>query len=83
VAKAKVASKQVSLPETFTSEGTYRLLPFAKNQVMVRFENLADRFDSHSNETSFINLNEFASNLYESVNGDNKSQGIVIEEVSL
>jgi hypothetical protein len=73
----------VSLPETFTSEGTYRLLPFAKNQVMVRFENLADRFDSHSNETTYLDLNEFASNLYSSVNGDNKPQGIVIEEVSL
>lgn len=50
---------------------------------MVRFENLADRFDSHSNETTYLNLNEFASNLYSSVNGENKPQGIVIEEVSL
>lgn len=49
---------------------------------MVRFENLADRFDAQSTETSFVNLNKFAQNLYSGVNGD-KPQSMLIEEISL
>jgi len=51
---------------------------------MVRFENLADRFDSHTKDTSYVNLTEFASNLYKDVNGEDKiPQDLNIEEVSL
>lgn len=30
----------------FAGDGTYRLFPVAKNEILVRFENLADRFDA-------------------------------------
>lgn len=36
---------------------------------MVRFENLADRFDVTSNKTNFIDLKKFANDLYTDVNG--------------
>jgi len=42
--------------EKFSSQGTYRLIPYGKNQVLARFENLADRFDSQSSNTSYFNL---------------------------
>jgi len=60
------------VPDSYGVEGTYRMIPIAKNQVMVRFENLADRFDSHTKDTSYVNLTEFASNLYKDVNGEEK-----------
>ena len=83
IPKPKAVSKPVLVPDTFSSQGTYRLLPFAKNQILVRFENLADRFDSHSNETSYINLKEFADNIFADVNAGTKPQSVIIEEVSL
>ena len=49
---------------------------------MVRFENLADRFDAQSNVTSYLNLNKFADNLYSDVNNA-KPQSVLIEEISL
>jgi hypothetical protein len=70
--KARAASKPVGVPSSFSDQGTYRLFPFAKNQVMVRFENLADRFDAQSTVTQYINLNEFANNLFTDVNAGTK-----------
>lgn len=29
----------------FSEKGSIRIMPFAKNQILVRLENLADRFD--------------------------------------
>jgi hypothetical protein len=79
-----LAAKNNSLAVTsdFSSQGTYRLLPFAKDQIMVRFENLADRFDAQSNVTSYLNLNKFAESLYSDVN-DCTPQSVLIEEITL
>jgi len=68
--------------EKFSSQGTYRLIPYGKNQVLARFENLADRFDSHSSNTSYFNLQKFANRLYKDVNGAMASS-IEIDELSL
>jgi len=50
---------------------------------MVRFENLADRFDAQSKEVSYINMNKFAEGLYTEVNSGMKPQSVLIEEISL
>ena len=43
----------------FLEQGFYRLTPVAKDQVIMTFENLADRFDK-SSEVSFINVEKLA-----------------------
>jgi len=55
--------------EKFSNQGTYKLIPYGKNQVIARFENLADRFDSHSSNITYFNLQKFANRLYKEVNG--------------
>ena len=42
--------------EKFSNQGTYKLIPYGKDQVIARFENLADRFDSHTSNTSYFNV---------------------------
>ena len=71
------SSKSGSIIEVQTSqfinEGTYRLFPVSKNEILVRFENLADIFDSQTSSKVLpslqsINLEKFANDLFESVN---------------
>jgi hypothetical protein len=50
-------------------------------QVIVRFENLADKFDAGT-ETHFINVNKFARDLYQEVNNQ-EPELVDIREVSL
>lgn len=68
--------------EKFSNQGTYKLIPYGKNQVIARFENLADRFDSHSSNTSYFNVQKFANRLYKDVNGA-MATSIEIDELSL
>lgn len=64
------------LGEGFHVDCTYRLFPIAQNEVLVRFENLADAFDV-TNEHALaegdlaqeVNVNAFAKELYKEVNG--------------
>lgn len=63
------------LQTNFTElSSTFRLFPVNKNQVLVRFENLADHFDTRENQTKQnpgsyqINVEKFGKDLYESVN---------------
>jgi hypothetical protein len=59
------------LGEGLRSNSTYRLFPVAKDELLVRFENLADSFDI-TNEKSLaqldlaqeVNLTAFANELY-------------------
>lgn len=56
----KLAQEHTSLVEiqkdNFYDQGFYKLIPVAKNKVILRLENLADRFDISSKATSFINV---------------------------
>ena len=65
----------------FVKQGTWKLFPRKKMQVVVRFENLADKFDAGT-ETHFINVNKFARDLYQEVNNQ-EPETVDIREVSL
>lgn len=47
---------QLEAQNNFGDQGTYKLIPVSKNSILVRFENLGDRFDAFTTETKFINL---------------------------
>ena len=56
--------------EYYKGDGfTYRLIPQAKNQVLVRFENLSDGFDRNAT-TVTLDVQKFANELYEQINGE-------------
>lgn len=72
-----------------TDKSSYRLFPLAKNEVLVRFENLADAFDVPNMQTlaqldlaQSVNLNDFANDLYMEVNG-NMANKVEITETDL
>ena len=67
--------------DNFLEQGFYKLFPVAKDQVIVRIENLADRFDK-SSEVSFLNVDKLAKDLYFEVNGK-QADSVQIEEVSV
>ena len=52
---------------------TYRLLPVAKNQILVMFTNLADVFDIETREKGAqkVDLESFSKSLYKKVNKKN------------
>ena len=67
--------------DNFLEQGIYKLFPVAKDQVTLRIENLADRFDK-SSEVSFLNVDKLAKDLYFEVNGK-QADSVQIEEVSV
>ena len=72
------------ISENFKKEGTYRLFPYGKDQVLVRFANTADLFDHQTNSVvEHINLNAFAETLFKDVNNGNLPSTTVIEELNL
>lgn len=95
--KPKVTNKNEQQLSTFSRElgaglranSTYRLFPLGKNEVLVRFENLADAFDI-VNEQSLaeldlaqeVNLTAFANELYMEVNGK-RPPSVEIKETDL
>lgn len=55
----------------FKEDQTYVLLPVDKNQILVRFENLADKVDNYGigvAEPWKLNIYQFALSLYKDVN---------------
>jgi hypothetical protein len=54
---------------------TYRLFPIAKNKILVRFENLADKLDEGemNNAPQFLDVNKFAKDIYMEVNNQKAS----------
>jgi hypothetical protein len=46
------------------------MYPMAKNQVILRLENMADLFDDKGSGTHYINIQKYARDLYKDVNGD-------------
>lgn len=45
------------------------MIPQAKNQILIRFENLADKFDKNSTSIT-VDVWKFANDLYEQINGE-------------
>ena len=43
---------------------TYQLFPLAKNKVLIRLENLLDKFDITNSETKYFDLVTFAKELW-------------------
>lgn len=67
-------------------EGQYRLLPMAKNKLLLRLTNTADKFDQTSKKASqeySVNLKQFATDLYKFANNDKKPQSVLIIETNL
>ena len=76
----KLPIVQLKLAETIT----YRMFPLGKNEILVRFENLADLIDA-KNESAlpqFINIEQFADDLYLEEN-QIKATNFEIQEMSL
>jgi hypothetical protein len=63
----------------------YWTLPVKKNQVLARFTNLADKFDSKDSKTRFIDVHSFAQKLLQDANKGKPTgiSSVKIEEVSL
>ena len=82
-----LTQKHMSLAEAkkdtlFLEQGSIKLLPVDRNQIIMRVENLADRFDKSSTQTSFLNIEKLAKDLYQEINGK-KAASVLIEEVSI
>lgn len=74
------------LGKGFTDQFSYRMFPLAKNELLVRFENLADAFDtvnmkslSQLDLAQSVNLNAFADDLYMEVNGNMPTSVEIVE----
>lgn len=63
---------------------TYHTFPMGKNKIMVRFENMADRFDSDLTVQQ-LDLDKFANTFYQSANPGSivGSYNSTFKEVSL
>ena len=64
----------------------YRAFPLARNKILVRFENIADRFDGKmAAETRYIDMQSFATQFLQDANKGVKTNilGVSIDEVSL
>lgn len=75
--------------EGLAANTTYRLFPLGKNEVLVRFENLADAFDVVNEQAlvqldlaQAVNVSTFARELYTEVNGQAPHK-VEIEETDL
>lgn len=65
--------------------GALKLLQFpeAKNQVLIRLENLSDLFDGTPVENPTFDLNGYATSLYKSANGGVAPASLTIQERTL
>lgn len=52
----------VKFTDVSTESLIYRAFPLGRNKILVRFENVADRFDAKGQETKFIDVQAFAKN---------------------
>jgi hypothetical protein len=74
------------LGKGLSDQSSYRLFPLGKNEILVRFENLADAFDVANMQSlaqldlaQSVNLNEFADELYKEVNGNSPRKIEIVE----
>lgn len=69
--------------DSFTGDLKVHLFPEAKNQILVRLENLSDLFDGTPAETSYFNLEAYVSDLYALSNDGTKPTDIKLTERTL
>lgn len=55
----------------------------AKNQIILRLENMADTFDDRGARTHYINLQKYARDLYMDINDGAQPKFMIITETSL
>lgn len=56
------SSSSTEFEDVQTQSLIYRAFPLGRNSILVRFENIADRFDPKGIETKFIDVDAFAKN---------------------
>lgn len=66
--KSEVKANKDRSIENLVQSGHIRLVPVAKNQIIVRLENLYDNFDGQSSYPSFINIQKYCRELYIEIN---------------
>ena len=59
------------------------LFPEAKNQILVRLENMSDLFDGTPEATEYFHLEDYCYALYARANGGAQAQSVVITERTL
>jgi len=69
--------------KNFVKEGSIRIYPMAKNQIIMRLENMADTFDGWEARTHYINLQKYARDLYMDINKGKSPSFLIITETSL
>lgn len=69
--------------KNFMREGSIRIYPMAKNQIILRLENLADTFDDRGARTHYINIQKYARELYMDINQGKAPEFLIITETSL
>ena len=69
--------------DSFTGDLKVHLFPEAKNQILVRLENLSDLFDGTPTETPYFNLEAYVSDLFALSNDGTKPTDIKLTERTL
>jgi len=67
----------------FAGDLKIHLFPEAKNQILVRLDNLADLFDGTPQETPYFNLEAYVGKLYALSNGGAKPTSVTLTERTL
>ena len=57
--------------------------PEARNQILIRIENISDLFDETSRDSAFFNVHEFARNLYSETNSSQTPNAMLLTERTL
>ena len=61
----------------------YQAFPLAKNKILVRFENLADRFDVETSlAIKYVDVRRFARQFYQQSNNGDLPKWISLDEVN-
>ena len=71
--------------ETLTSVKNLKvhLFPEARNQILIRIENLSDLFDGTPEQTEYFQLEENAKELYSRANSGTQPSSVTISERTL
>lgn len=69
--------------QEFNGELKVHLFPLAKNQILMRLENMADLFDGTPEETPYFNIDQYARNLYKMANDGELPTDVTVTERTL
>jgi len=63
---------------------TFHTFPLAKNKILLRIENIADKFDYNISKVNVVDIKSFAQQFYKEANpSSNNKPKITIKEVSI